>query len=283
MGSDGDSKRTRAPRHCFLGSEQFIGRLRPLLGALTISRRSCITRCINREDALQPPREHAFFVSVHVPKTAGTTIATVLDRVYQRKVLFDYPPPEYYNKPDPLIQKNAGFVGSFFKGIHGHFGVTRHLPVFGGAKYISCVRHPVDRIISQFNHEYNDGGPNSYWHQPIRSGQLSVVDFAAIAGIGNAMSLHLSGLDLADYDLLMITENIYASFNLLNYVVGGMSIERYFGSPPNLPRSNEGSSREHKLEFPEAVKVEIYRRAQQDVELYRKAVEIFGDKAKIYS
>ncbi|NKE47406.1 sulfotransferase family protein [Roseomonas frigidaquae] len=230
-----------------------------------------------------PPQDHAFFVSVHIPKTAGTTVATVLDRVYQRKVLFDYAPSESYNTPDPLIRQNANFIASFFRGIHGHFGVTRHLPVFGGAKYISCVRHPVDRIISQYNHEYNDNGPGSYWHRPIRSGEMSVVDFAGLAGIGNAMTLHLAGLDLVDYDLLMITENIHASFTLLNYVVGAMNIERYFGIPPNLPRSNEGTAREHQFEFPEAVKVEIYKRAQQDVELYRRAVEMFSAKARIYA
>jgi len=232
---------------------------------------------------LLPPRDHAFFVSVHVPKTAGTTVATVLDRVYQRKILFDYPPPESYSKPDPLIRQNAGFIGSFFKGIHGHFGVTRHLPVFGGAKYISCVRHPVDRIISQYNHEYNDNGPHSYWHKAIRSGELSVVDFAGIAGIGDAMALHLAGLDLADYDLLMITENINASLTLLNYVVGAMHIERYFGVPPMIPRNNEGAAREHTIEVSNAEKVEIFKRAERDVEVYRKAVEIFNGKAKLYT
>lgn len=230
-----------------------------------------------------PPQDHAFFVSVHIPKTAGTTIANVLDRVYQRKVLFDYPPADSYSAPDPLIRQNAGFIGSFFKGIHGHFGVTRHLPVFGGAKYISCVRHPVDRIISQYNHEYNDAGPGSYWHRPIRSGEMSVVDFAGLDGIGNAMSLHLAGLDPADYDLLMITENIHTSFTLLNYVVGAMNIDRYFGVPPILPHSNDGTTRENKFDFPESVKVEIYQKAQQDVELYRKAVEMFGAKAQVYA
>ncbi len=117
----------------------------------------------------------------------------ILNRVFRYRVLMDYPSHHEYSTPDPLIQGSRSFVSSYFKGIHGHFNVRRHLRTFPEARFIATVRHPVERIISQYLHELNDAGSDSYFHQEISSGRMSVVDFAEQEGIGNGMALHLEG------------------------------------------------------------------------------------------
>ena len=120
----------------------------------------------------------SFFISIHIPKTAETVVATVL-RALCRRVLFDYPSQTDYFRPDPLVVENADFLHKWFCAVHGHFAASRYLKDFAFAKYIASIRHPVDRIISQYLHEYDDPGADSSWHHAIRSGKLDIVDFAA--------------------------------------------------------------------------------------------------------
>lgn len=229
-----------------------------------------------------PRPKVSFFVSIHIPKTAGTTVATVLDRALFRRVLFDYPAQQDYYKPDPLLKKNSKFITDWFSGIHGHFCAERHLSTFGSAKFIATVRHPIDRIVSQFLHEYNDPGLDSSWHKLIRSGELGLVDFAAQDGIGNAMAKHLDGLDVNSYDLLLVSENIDLSLHILNYVVGNLDLTQHFGVPPVFPRLNTRMARPEQLEIDQKTRSEIFNRAAEDVEIYKAACSLLKAKAKKY-
>jgi Sulfotransferase family len=224
---------------------------------------------------------HSFFVSVHIPKTAGTTLGNILDRVHRKRVLMDYPDAVATADPDPLIVAHADFVKNYFNGIHGHFNVRRHLPVFPSAKFIATVRHPVERVISQYLHEMNDDGADSAFHAAIRAG-MTVVDFAGQAGIGDAMTRFLTGLDLRDYDLLLVSERLADSLHVLNYVVGNLDIPQHFGSPPVLPVDNRAAARVRNVVFDAATKSAIFARIGADIDTYRQAQALLAAKARRY-
>lgn len=219
-----------------------------------------------------------FFVSIHIPKTAGTTLGTVFNRVFRYRLFMDYADYDHYETPDPLIVENRAFIETYFEGIHGHFSARRYLGVFRSAKFIACVRHPVDRIISQYLHELNEGGPRSLYHDDLASGRMSVVDFAGQEGVGNAMSRHLSGIELQQYDLLLLTERLPQSMHLLNRIIGNLSLERHFGKPPVFPSENQAAARAIRMEFDENTRREIFLRAPRDVEVYRKAQELLNQR-----
>lgn len=221
----------------------------------------------------QPHTSVSFFISIHVPKTAGTTLGNVLSRALARRVLFDYPDFNEYLLPDAQIVENRSFITKYFRGIHGHFGAPRYLRDFGSAKFLATLRHPVDRVISQYVHEYNDPAPTSLWHRPIRSGDLSVIDFAGIEGVGNAMASHLRGMDSSDYDLLLITEHFKTSLHLLNYVIGNLRLPIFYGDPVQIPVENSGAARGSSLTFDEPTRRQIFAKVSEDVSLYVKALE----------
>ncbi len=231
--------------------------------------------------AIPPPQDHAFFVSVHIPKTAGTTLGMVLDRVFRKRVLMDYPDNALEDQPDPDIAAHAAFVQSYFKGIHGHFSVRRHLTSFPAAKLVSTLRHPVDRVISQFMHELNDDGTASAYHAAIAAG-MSVVDFAEQDGVGNAMTRFLAGVDLRDYDLLLMSDRLNESLHVLNYVLGNLDVPQHFGSPPILPRENMATERARTVPFDAAVRQAIFQRVGADIETYRQAEALFAHKVRRY-
>lgn len=237
---------------------------------------------INRRSAMPaPPIEHSFFISVHIPKTAGTTLGLVLDRVFRKRVLMDYSDDAMACVPDPDIAAHAEFVASYFKGIHGHFSVARHLPVFPSAKTIAMLRHPVDRVISQYLHELNDNGVASAYHRAIADG-MSVVDFAGLEGVGNAMTRYLEGVALQDYDLLLISERLEGSLHVLNYVLGNLDIPQHFGSPAQLPHENKATQRARVVRFDATTRQEIYACVGADLETYHQAQELFDRKVRRY-
>lgn len=229
----------------------------------------------------KPPVDHRFFISVHIPKTAGTTLGHVLDRVYRKRVLMDYPQDGLIGQPDPLIAANADFVKSYFKGVHGHFNIHRHLTTFPDARRIATVRHPVDRVISQYLHEMNDDGAGSAYHHDIARG-MTVIEFAAQDGIGNAMGRFLHGVDLRDYDLLLMSERLGESLHLLNYVLGNLDIPQHFGSPPVLPKDNRASARAKIIAFDQPTRRAIFDRVGSDIQVYRTAEALFAEKVRRY-
>jgi len=85
-------------------------------------------------------------VFMHIPKTAGTTLITILDNNFQKKAIFP-------DQLDPLLLRSypAGYLGGF-KLFRGHFPLRalQHIP---GPKFtFTMLREPRARILSQYHY-----------------------------------------------------------------------------------------------------------------------------------
>jgi hypothetical protein len=152
------------------------------------------------------------FISIHIPKTAGTSLGYVLDHGLSRRVLWDYS-DDYStaNAIQPDLAANIPFVRSWFRAIHGHFFYTKWADTFPDARVITCLRHPVERIISQYKHDLADAlaGASSWLLDPMARGEVDVVDYVRMSpAIGRAQAAHLSGRDIEDYDFVFLTEDL---------------------------------------------------------------------------
>jgi hypothetical protein len=223
-----------------------------------------------------------FTVSIHIPKTAGTTLAEVFSRTLKRRIVFDYEGYENPANPNTLILEHKEFVEQYFKVLHGHFYATKYLDVFPDAAFISTVRHPVDRVISQYLHEYNEQSGDAAYHAAIREGRMSVIDFAEQPGIGDAMQRHLQGRALADYDLLLVSEDFLRSVVVFAATIADLPMQYAFGVPVQLPRMNEGVARMRGIDFDEKTRQEIFARTQPDNAVYAEAVSLLAAKVERY-
>jgi hypothetical protein len=218
-----------------------------------------------------------FIVSIHIPKTAGTTVAEVFSRCFNRRVLFDY---ETYDKSQTVnreVGNNVDFIRSYFDVIHGHFYAWKYLDVFRDAKFIASIRHPVERVISQYLHELNEDSSSASYHDDLVSGRMDVVDFAGLEGIGDAMYRHLAGRALNDYDLFIVSESLELSLRLFSLTVRPIDLDRHFGSPWKLPRENVGVARRRTMEFGQDVRLQIFNKTKLDNAVYAEAESIvFG-------
>jgi|SRR6516165_3604251 hypothetical protein len=216
-----------------------------------------------------------FIVSIHIPKTAGTTLATIYDRAFNRNVFYDYDGYQSAGVASELVKANAGFISSQFDVLHGHFFTSKYLNVFPNARYVALLRHPVERLISQYIHELNEASSDAWYHDAIVRKELDIVDFAGLPEIRNTMTVHLSGLDLKDYDLLMINERLLESCWLFSKNIENLKLELNFGKPIKLPYVNQKMERDLRPVISKSQRQAIFNCLPEDVETYEKAKEIF--------
>lgn len=215
------------------------------------------------------------FISIHIPKTAGTALAYLFDYGSGRRIFYDYKDDYSNAKMDDLAwwQGHKDFLVRHFDFIHGHFFYEKYAELFPDADFITCLRHPVDRILSQFNHIYFEANPNDWQYQAIKQRNLDAADFAAFDGVRDAQARHLKGRDIEDYGFVFITEWLPLTFKAfqIKYTFGRR--DPYMPGTAGdgaIPRINE---RTDKPEVTEALRKKIYQIAAEDVELYIRGCE----------
>ncbi|MDJ0555859.1 MAG: methyltransferase domain-containing protein [Microcoleaceae cyanobacterium MO_207.B10] len=98
---------------------------------------------INENNALKPAKLE--LISIHIPKTAGTTFKQVLRQIYNPdEIFFDY--PHKGNLRHKMLIKPKPEV----KVIHGHFAADKYDKNFPDIKKVIWLRHPIKRLISLY-------------------------------------------------------------------------------------------------------------------------------------
>lgn len=212
------------------------------------------------------------FISIHIPKTAGTSLGYLFDYGSGRRILFDYKDdysnalmtePAYWRRHKPFIERQFQFI-------HGHFFYRKYADIFPEARYLSCLRHPVDRIISQYNHMLGEQNTGDWMYRMVIEHRMDVVEFAQVDTVHNAQALHLQGREIEDYDFIFISEWLEKSFNAFKIRYNFRRSDPYMpGTEANgkVPKMN---TRKVGFEITQAMKEKIYDVATADVEVYQR-------------
>jgi len=93
-----------------------------------------------------------FYLFLHIPKTAGTTLRSIVDQNLEPENVITY-----YNQNSRQLLDNLDAhltVHPNFRAIIGHFKFGLHQIIEPPATYITFLRHPVARTISQYKEHY---------------------------------------------------------------------------------------------------------------------------------
>lgn len=156
-------------------------------------------------------------ISVHVPKTAGTSFRMVLGRVYgPDQIALDYrdvpmdPNAPFNRDPEAWRQSTRALVEGLrpdCRVIHGHFSVTKYRGMFPGARRIAWVRHPVSWMISLYFYWKSVPRTENTFQQRLLDEGLSLAEFVECPEARNRMTrAFLGGVDLADFDFVGVQE-----------------------------------------------------------------------------
>lgn len=114
-------------------------------------------------------------IFLHVPKTAGTTMHSIFEKHYPPGALYSTYPA---NHPYGSLEAYAAFPPerkSQIRVLLGHFSYGVHKLVPGPYLYITILREPVERIISNFYHINRD--PNHGLHELVSSGRMDLQQY----------------------------------------------------------------------------------------------------------
>lgn len=178
-------------------------------------------------------------ISVHVPKTAGTTFMHYLQKSFPGGVLGDYGEDTQVsylfdscfddlagaNKPgqsqlslvsEGILKCRRAVVEKGIQVIHGHFGITKYLGVFPDATYVVWLRHPLERTLSEYYH-HKRFADSPYW--AIYDRELTFEQWMAIDWHVN-LQHRLTNGDLSKFHFVGISEEFDESLSEFSRLVG---------------------------------------------------------------
>jgi Sulfotransferase family len=160
-------------------------------------------------------------ISMHIPKTAGTSFASHLIAIHGEDICFDY--GSQYGFVDiypPTLAMRAFRLANHWRDrvrfrmqlkptdrcIHGHFQAQKYRPQFANARFVTWLRDPVERVISQYLHWQRRPDRGHTISRLLHERQLTLVQFAELDVVRNLQSRYFGDMRLDDFWFVGVQE-----------------------------------------------------------------------------
>lgn len=175
------------------------------------------------------PRRTNVIISVHLPKTGGTTFVKVLRKCAQEVFYLDYGMAGL--GPTALFRRGQAFSAPFesiisdlesLPGrsvIHGHFPAKKYSELFPNAVYVTWLRDPVERIASHYFYWRRSQIPGDHRWEEFTAQKMSLEQFAGLDFVRNVYFRWFSQLDVERFDFVGITEEYGRSLELFRHLI----------------------------------------------------------------
>lgn len=200
-------------------------------------------------------------VSVHVPKSAGTSFKRVLQEVCGARIWYNY--GTIFSREQARIELVP--PGTTF--IHGHFLADAFDDLFPDRRLVTWVRHPVERLVSNYHHFLRSPDMRDDCCRALHERKLSLRQFADLEWMRNETSRYLADKPVEDFDFVGITERFGASIEHFCQVFG-------FRNVLKLPHENQNPGRgSERYELSREDYAYILERNAADLAWYDRASE----------
>jgi hypothetical protein len=232
-------------------------------------------------------------IFLHIPKTAGTTLSYILEKQYEAEKTFTI---DDYLNPDQggsSIEKFVKLPFEYRKGImllkgHMPFGLHQMLP--NPPIYLTILRNPVDRAISQYYHLLRQ--PDHYLYKTVTANKMTLEDFVCSRmspELNNGQTRLLSGVSPADAECSVeMLQQAMANLSSRIAVVGLCEMfdktlmliknQLQWKRIPFYCRMNVSRNRPSREDITRRALKLIERENLFDCQLYKYAVKLFGTR-----
>lgn len=212
-------------------------------------------------------------ISIHIPKTAGTSFFQALKEIYSSKEIIRLD----CNQRAGSIQVNQKVftqekLPAKVKAVHGHFKLNTAIKTFqpaadGSLPIITWLRDPVDRVVSNYTYmakrlaeelDEERKGLNI-----LAKMQRSLLEYARRNTSKNLMARYLEGMELKDFKFVGIQEYYQEDLQYLAQLYNWPKVKEY-------KHNITGST----YELSEAEREELIALNHRDVALYQEALAI---------
>jgi hypothetical protein len=130
-------------------------------------------------------------ISIHIFKTAGTTFYSIIDRIFKRNQILNANIEGLASSEEAIKRGTYKGIESL-KIIHGHFPFGWHTYFTNGAMYVSFLRDPQDRVVSDYF--YNKEFPNGHNH--LFASKMTLIEYLncdKIIDMDNGQTRYIAG------------------------------------------------------------------------------------------
>jgi hypothetical protein len=212
-------------------------------------------------------------ISVHLPKTAGTSFAAALDTHFRTRLLRDYsdypintPQPERNRAALQASLRNAESDLPDVECIHGHFLPIKYLLLAykREVKFVTWMRNPVERTLSHYYDWKKTYSPRSApLHRRVVEEDWSIERFCLGPEVRNLYWQFLWGFPLDYFDFIGITEFYEEDIAYFG--------QHYLGASTKAKRLNVRTNGAYQIDKSFRNEIEAFH--DRDMDLYRKALE----------
>lgn len=166
-------------------------------------------------------------ISVHIPKTGGTTFLDVLKASAQEILYLDYGdgnrPTGIFRNGKPIEEpfEAIGDIESLpgRSVIHGHFHASKYFKQFPNAAFVTWLRDPVERLASHYFFWQRTPFMDDPLCNKVISEKMSLEEFARLDVLRNVHHKFLFPITVERFSFVGITEEYGRSLELFRRLV----------------------------------------------------------------
>lgn len=168
-------------------------------------------------------------VSVHIPKTAGSSFREGLERHLGGRLLADYgdrPLSDSISdrwrrlKTRIEVRYRAHDLAAKYDAVHGHFIATKYSPLGDRAAFCAFFRDPVERLLSQYRFWSRIPDPQNKMWAEFDALKMTPAQLASLPRQRKLYRLFTGGLPMERFAFVGITEEYETSLRLFRAVFG---------------------------------------------------------------
>jgi hypothetical protein len=199
-------------------------------------------------------------ISIHVPKCAGTSFRLLIDKLYGNRVWHNY--GIIFSRESARTE----LIPAGTQIIHGHFLADAFDGVLPSRRYITWVRHPVHRLVSNYYHFLRSPDMRDDCCRQLHERKLSIRQFADLDWMQNEMCRYLAGKAIDEFEFVGVSEEFAQSMGLFCSAYRFVRVSDFPRANTN-PETTDGHYALSEGDF-----AYIAERNKADLALYYKAV-----------
>lgn len=219
-------------------------------------------------------------IFVHIPKTAGTSFKNLLNKVYSSTESIIIDSSEWYRDANFTNLSNRTCLPGaqqirppvHIKYIVGHFNADRFINLYPAATYITWVRDPIQRLISNYNYYLRGGTYYGQMSDQKRNYDLISLETYCTHKLNiNAMSQQIN-MPLSNFKFIGIVEKYEEELARFKKITGIDIVN-------DSNYSNINPDKKHVKEnyiLDEELKEKLINLHDQDYKLYKNCLNLAG-------